>query len=633
MKLNQVFSSRISAASKRALAGAVLCAALQAQAQTPAGLQYVVTRIAGNGTNGFSGDGAAATSGELSGPSGIALDGAHSLYIADQFNQRIRQVPSSTGNINTIAGTGTAGYAGDTKAAISAQLSQPTGVILDSSGNYYIADAANNVIREVTTAGVINTVVGDNALGAGFAGDHGALLAAALSAPSAMAFDSAGNLYIADTGNNRVRKVSFSSNIITTVAGTGTPNYSGDGFPAINAALNAPRGLAFDSAGNLYIADSGNHAIRMVSASTQRISTVAGTGTLGYNGDNIPAATAQLNYPRGIALDSAGNIYIADSQNFRIRKISNGIINTIAGTGSPGEGGDGLYGFYAVFNFPTALVVDSSGNVLVADTGNNLIRKLTPVSSAGPPVINNGGIVGASLFGQFTQVAPGSWIEIYGTNLANNSRPWKTSDFKGSTAPQSLDGTSVTIGGQPAYVSYISPTQVNVQVPTTIASGPQRVIVTSPNGSSLPYILSLGPLEPGFFAPPQINLGGLQYVWGQLSDGSVALPATASVTGVASRPAKAGETMVLYGVGFGPVTPSIPAGQITGVSNQLAEAFHVQFGGVPATAIAYAGLAPGLVGLYQVNVTVPNVGAGDAIPITFTIANATGQQTLYTSVH
>ena len=631
MKLNQFSCSRIGASPKTALAAILMLAAWQAQAQPAPATQYVVTRFAGNGTKGFAGDGSAANAAELNAPVGLALDASHSLYIADQLNERIRQVVSSTGNINTIAGTGTAGYSGDTKAAINAELSQPSGVVVDSSGNYYIADSANSVIREVTAAGTISTIAGNISLGPGLSGDHGAPTSAQLNAPSALAFDAAGNLYISDTGNNVIRKVVFSQKIILTFAGTGKASYGGDGFPAANAGLNTPRGIAFDSAGNLYIADSANHAIRKVAASNQYISTVAGTGFLGYNGDNIAAASAQLNYPLGVAVDGAGNIFVTDSQNFRIREISNGIITTIAGTGQPGEGGDGLYGVYAVFQFPSAIIIDPSGNLFVADTGNNLVRELSPVASVGPPVINPGGIVGASAFGQFTEVAPGSWIEIYGQNLAVDRRTWQTSDFRGSSAPTSLDGTSVSIGGQPAYISFISPTQVNAQVPTTIATGPQRVIVTVGSSVSVPAILGIGPLEVGFYAPPSLSLNGVQYVWAQLPDGSIALPASASVTGTVSRPAKAGDTMVLYGVGFGPVTPAVPAGQMTPGENQLAETYHFEFAGVPAQ-VAYAGLSPGSVGLYQVNVVVPNVNPGDAIPITFTIANARSRQTLYTSV-
>ncbi len=626
MKLNQPFIFKtVAAATLLSLcAGPVLAQAV-----------YVTTTVAGNGTLGFSGDGAAATSAQLSSPVGLALDGALTLYIADEVNQRLRQVAAATQAIKTVVGNGTAGYSGDGSGGSTAELNAPMGVVVDSSGNFYIADSANNVIRKVTSSGSVSTIAGDNALGAGFSGDTIAPIDAQLSGPSAVALDAAGNLYIADTANNRVRKVTLTAStpVITTYAGSGGTNFSGDGLPATDASLNAPRGLAFDASGNLYIADSGNHAIRRVSAKTGLISTVAGTGTLGYNGDNIAATSAQLNYPLGVALDSSGNMYIADSQNFRIRKVVNGIMTTIAGTGHPGYGGDGLYSTSSLFNFPSSVVVDPNGRVFVADSANNVVRLLTPYAALlPPPVINPGGVVSASSFGQFTSVAPGGWIEIYGANLAADSRSWNTNDFQGVNAPTSLDGTSVTVGGEPAYVDFIGSQQVNVQVPTDIATGPQKVVMYTGAGQSLPYTIGVEPMQPGLYAPTNLNLSGMQYVWAQLSDGSLALPSSAS-SSAPSRPAKPGETMVMYGVGFGPVTPAIPAGQIVqqSQSNKLAEAFHMQFGGVPAT-VNYAGLAPQAVGLYQFNVVVPNVGAGSAIPVTFTVGNYPGQQTLYTAV-
>ncbi len=620
MKFNLVFVSK-------ALAMTVWLAASAAQAQS----LYVASTVAGNTTPGFAGDGGAATSAELNGPIGLAFDSAHTLYIADQLNQRIRQVAASTGSIASPVGNGTAGYTGDNAQGTAAELNNPSGVAVDSAGNFYIADSVNNVIRKVTPGDLITTVAGSNDFGAGFGGDGGAPLGALLNVPSAVALDSAGNLYIADTANNRVRKVSFSANTIVTVAGTGGANYTGDGFPAVNASLNSPRGIAFDSAGNLYIADSGNHAIRMVSASTHNITTVAGTGTLGYNGDGIPATKAQLNYPLGVAVNTAGSIYIADSQNFRIRKVTNNTIASIAGIGQPGYGGDGLYGQFAALKFPSSVLLDSNGNVYVGDTGNNVIRKLTPVPTIAPPVINTGGVVSASAFGQFKAVAPASWIEIYGQNLATATRSWASTDFQGNNAPQSLEGTYVTIGGQPAFISYIAGGQLNVQVPTNIATGPQVLEVNNSSGSSEAYQLAVEPLQPGLFAPSSTNINGTQYVWAQLTDGSLALPAGASA-GVPSREAKPGDIMVLYGIGFGPVTPTIPAGQIVQQSNQVAEPFHIQFAGVPAT-VAYAGLAPGSIGLYQFNVVVPNVGNSDTAPVTFTIGNYPGQQKLFTAIH
>jgi uncharacterized protein (TIGR03437 family) len=623
MKFNQTFLFKTVAAGLLPLvcAGPVLAQAV-----------YVTTTAAGNGSAGFAGDGSVAKDAELNSPVGLAMDGAQTLYIADELNHRIRQVAAATQIINSVVGNGTAGYSGDGAVGTAAELNSPLGVTVDSAGNFYIADSVNDVIRKVTPSDQISTVAGNQGLGGGYSGDTGAPLNATLNGPSALVFDAAGNLYIADTANNRVRKVSFSANTITTYAGSGGTSFSGDGLPAVDASLNAPRALAFDAAGNLYIADSGNHAIRMVSAKTQLMSTVAGTGTLGYNGDNIPATSAELNYPLGVTFDSAGNMYIADSQNFRIRKVVNGIMTTIGGTGQPGYGGDGLYSTQSLFSFPSSVLVDSTGKVYVGDSGNNVVRLLTPYATLlPPPLINTSGVVSASLFGQFGSVAPGSWIEIYGANLAVDSRSWNSNDFQGINAPTSLDGTSVTIGGQPAYVAFIGNQQLNVQVPSDIATGPQRIVVYTGAGQSAPIQpIAVEPLQPGLYAPATSKIGGMQYVWAQLGDGSIVLPSGASGS-APSRPAKVGEIVTMYGVGFGPVSPTIPAGQIVQQSNTLAERFNIQFGGVPAT-VSYAGLAPGAVGLYQFNVAVPNVGAGSAIPLTFTVANYTGQQTLYTAV-
>jgi uncharacterized protein (TIGR03437 family) len=237
-------------------------------------------------------------------------------------------------------------------------------------------------------------------------------------------------------------------------------------------------------------------------------------------------------------------------------------------------------------------------------------------------------VVSASAFGQFTSIAPGSWIEIYGSNLATRSLSWTAADFNGADAPTSLDGTTVTIGGQPAFIDYISPGQVNAQVPSAVAPGPQEVIVTTPTGSSAPYIATVNVQQPGLLAPSSFNLGGKQYVAAFLSDGATYVLPPGTISGLASRRAQVGDTITLYGVGFGAVTPDIPAGQVAQQSNALASPLHI-FLGQTEVSITYSGLSPGAVGLYQINFVVPNVPGSDTVALTFTLNGVTGRQTLY----
>ncbi len=275
--------------------------------------------------------------------------------------------------ITTVAGNGTAGYGGDDGPATSAQLDAPRGVAVDFSGNIYIADTQNDRIREVSTSGTITTVAGTGT--AGYSGDDGPATSAQLDGPQGVAADSSGNIYIADTQNDRIREVS-ASGTITTVAGNGTIGYGGDSGPATSAEMFDPCGVAVDSSRTIYIADTNNDRIREVSASGT-ITTVAGTGTAGYSGDDGPAASAELNVPQDVAVDSSGNIYIADTQNDRIREVSaSGTITTVAGTGTAGYGGDGGPAASAELNVPQGVAVDSSGNIYIADTQNDRIREV-----------------------------------------------------------------------------------------------------------------------------------------------------------------------------------------------------------------------------------------------------------------
>ena len=617
----------------RAIVFLTWAAALFAPAWCPA-QSYTITTVAGNNTAGNSGDGGAATAGQLNNPSAIAVDAARTLYIVDTLNDTIRQVQAS-GTISTAAGGPIANalvsWAGDGAAATSATLYSPCGVTVDRSGNFFIGDSGNNVIREVTRSnGFISTIAGDFSLGYGFSGDGASANLAQMDLPCGVALDSANNLYIADIKNNRIRKMSSPDGTMTTVAGGGVVGTLGDGGLAFLAELNGPRDVVVDSSGNLYISDSDNHRIRMVS--NGKIYTIAGNGVPGFAGDGDLAVNAQLNRPVGIALDGAGNLYIADSQNFRIRRIApSGVITTIAGNGRAGYSGDGGPATAAMLNFPSGVAVDAAGNVYISDTQNNVIRMLTPPANPGGlPTIFSGGVVTAEDFGGFPTVSPGSWIEIYGTNLASTARSWASSDFSYLLAPTSLSGTSVTIGGQPAFVGYISAGQVNVQLPSNVNPGVQQITVTTAAGTSAPYPVTVASVKPGLLAPKSFNIGGKQYVAATFPDGSYALPAGA-IPGVASRPAMPGDTVTLWGVGFGPVTPYIPAGQIAIGNSTLSLSFQVSFGSSQAN-LSYWGLAPDAVGLYQFNVVVPSVAANAATPLAFTLNGASGAQTLYIAV-
>jgi sugar lactone lactonase YvrE len=345
--------------------------------------QSIITTVAGNGTSGYSGDGGQATNAGLR-PLGITLDALGNLYICDIANNRIRKVNSS-GVITTIAGNGTMGYSGDGGQATDAEFFDPNTIAFDKAGNLYITDFENEVIRKViTSTGIINTIAGTGTLG--YSGDGGQATAAQLSSPVGIALDTAGNIYFSDEGNNDVRKITISTGIITTVVGTGTAGYNGDGSQATAAELYGPTILQFDISNNLYICDTHNSVIRKVITSTGIITTIAGNGTAGFSGDEGAATAAELNIPEGMTLDSLGNIYLSDALNNRVRKINTaGIIVTIAGIGpsaaSGSYGGDGGLAINAQLNVPAGLALDSHNNLYIAEDNNYRVRKVSNVSS------------------------------------------------------------------------------------------------------------------------------------------------------------------------------------------------------------------------------------------------------------
>ncbi len=622
----------------RGTAGLLAIAAVVLAPAVCLGQSYTISTFAGGGSlSGTAGDGGAATSAALGVAAGVAVDAAGNLYIADAGLSVIRRV-TPLGIISTVAGiSGFSGESGDGAAATKARLNLPAGVVLDAYGNMYIADQGNDLVRKVDTNGNISRLAGGGgnsslpAYGDGFQANQ-----AILASPQGVALDAAGNLYIADYGHHLVRKVAALDQTITTYAGNGNASpagggTSGDGGQATAAPL-VPAAIAVDANGNLYIADDVNHRIRLVNPKGI-ISTVAGNGSGLASGDNGPASAAGMNAPEGVAVDSVGNVFFADKLDHRVRMVSSGTITSIAGNGTLGSSGDGGAATSAQLNSPTGVAVDSYGRVYIADGANGYhssVRMLTPTGPA-VPSIKSGGVVSAGAFGGFSTVAPGSWIEIYGANLAVDSRQWAGSDFTGVNAPTALDGTFVTIGGQRAFVDYISPGQVNAQVPSNVATGAQPVIVNTAAGASSPASIAVAQQEPGLLAPASFIVGGKQYLVGLFSDGATYVLPPGAIAGVPSRRAQPGDIITLYGVGFGAVTPNIPAGQVVQQANTLNAPFHVFFGATEA-AVQYDGLAPSAVGLYQFNVVVPNVASSDTLPVTFTLGGVAGTQTLYTAV-
>jgi uncharacterized protein (TIGR03437 family) len=347
-----------------------------------------------------------------------------------------------------------------------------------------------------------------------------------------------------------------------------------------------------------------------------------------------PSATGQsVTFTARVGYTLTANTFPTGSVTFTDTKTHN-----LLGTANVQTSGNGLQEITAAAITTSlgggsyAVQAAYSGDSIYASSTSPIVNQtVSGPANSSLPAIAAGGVVSASQFGDFAPIAPGTWIEIYGSNLAADTYTWTSADFQGVNAPTSLDQTSVTIGGKPAFVGYISPGQVNVQVPSGLLAGQQPLTVTTPSGSSVPYMVNVNATQPGLFAPRSFSVGGKQYVMAIFPDwATFALPSGA-VSGLASRPAKPGDTITMWGIGFGPVIPDIPAGQIVQQNNTLAGALQIFIGGVPAQ-VQYSGLAPQAVGLYQFNVVVPNVTGSDTVPLTFTLGGVSGAQTLYVAV-
>ncbi|MEO6547417.1 MAG: T9SS type A sorting domain-containing protein [Ferruginibacter sp.] len=356
----------------------------------------IITTVAGTGTTGFTGDGGPATSATFNAINGVTVDKLGNIFIADSYNNRIRKI-NVAGIITTVAGNGGAGFTGDWAAATSAQVYRPVNIAFDTAGDLLITSSYR--VRKVTNAtGIIKTIAGSGS--GGYCGDGGQISAAQFYHPAGITADLFGNIFLVDRDNNRIRKIT-NTGVITTVAGNGKPGYNGDARLATSAQLNLPTAVAADAAGNLYISDYGNARIRKVTAATGLISTLAGTGTTGFNGDG-PGLTTKIFGPDGITVDAAGNVLFADQFNMRIRKITTaGLVVTVAGNGVAGFSGDGGSALLASLNWPKDVKTDLAGNLYIADRHNNRVRKVSTLgiitTVAGNGVAGYGGDNGSAV--------------------------------------------------------------------------------------------------------------------------------------------------------------------------------------------------------------------------------------------
>lgn len=560
-----------------------------------AGVSYsqTISTVAGNGAAAFSGDGGPATAAALNHPRGIAADAAGNIYIADSDNLRVRRIDAG-GRISTFAGNGIAGAAGDGGAATGASLSDATGVAIDAAGNLYIADAGNRRIRKVTPGGIITTFAGTGIQGS--AGDGGAATAAQLNRPTAVTLDSAGNLYIADSSNHRIRRVA-GNGTITTVAGNGRDAFAGDGGQATNASLSFPLGVAVDKSGNLYIADAGNNRIRRVTPAGV-ITTVAGDG-----------GTASLNIPSDIVFDAAGTLYIADSGNNRVRAVNPaGITTTIAGTGIDGFDGDGGPAASATLNFPWGLGMDLAGNLYIGDRANNRIRKigLGIVTTEKQPVLPADSIVNGASFAR-GPVAPGSIVSIFGSDFADG-----VIVAKDLPLPTTLGNTSVTFNGVAAPLFAVTPGQINAQVPFETSTGNAIVQVRRGSLASESRNVAVALVSPGIF------------VMDQGTKAAAMLHGDTYALVDASTPARPGEPVLIYTTGLGPLKIPVRSGEGGPGAAPFADTVLlpvVTIGGLQASVI-YSGLAPGLAGLYQLNVQIPAGTQPGNLPVQVSVNGA-----------
>ena len=557
------------------------------------GTAQTITTVAGTGVLGYSGDGGLATAASLNNPRGLAVDAAGNVYVADVNNAVIRKI-STSGVITTVAGTGAAGYSGDGGAAIFAQLNGPQAVAVTGSGNLIIADTENRRIRMVDSSGTITTIAGTGT--EGYSGDGGAATQAMLHQAMDLAVDASGNIYFADSTGQRIRKIA-TNGIITTVAGNGTAGFSGDTGPALSAELNFPVSVALDSSNNLYVADANNFRIRMVNP-TGTIVTIAGNGTEGFSGDGGAAGSAEINYVYGVRVTASGAMYFADASNNRVRMVVNGTINTLAGTGADGFSGDGGAAVNAMLNFPWFIAVNTSGNLVISDSKNDRVRLVTLATALAPPVLSPNGAVNAASYASATSangaLAPGSIVAIFGANLANAAV-----GAANLPLPTTLASTTVTMNGTSVPLFFASSGQVNAQVPYGTSNGQVSIQLNNGSGSST-QTATVVSAAPGVFTTSSNGSGTGVFLH-------------ANYTAVTSaNPAQPGETVLIYCTGLGGTNPPVSSGAAAPTNPPATTVITptVTIGGISAF-VSFSGLAPGFAGLYQINAQVPTgISAG-----------------------
>ena len=565
--------------------------------------QPTIKLIAGGNALSPLGDGGPAVNAFIGQMGNVTVDPAGNLYIWDTTDLRIREV-NTAGIISSVTAT-----IGQLK-----EIGRGGGLATDSAGNLYIADTMAYLVRKVDTSGVMTTIAGNGMAGiSGTNGNGGQATSVPICSPNGVATDHAGNVYFGSSICGTVRKID-PSGVLSTYAGTGA-SFAGS--------LGVPWGVAVDNSGNMYVVDDavGTRVYKVTASGA--ITVIAGNGTSGFSGDGGPATSAQLFEARSVAVDAAGNVYIADTGNLRVRRVdTSGIITTVAGGGSAlvQDGGP-----------PTGVNVgavdvaeDSSGNLYIY--GGNRVYKVSGLpggaTPAAPAISPNCVVNGASFQ---PGVMANSWVTIQGMNLAPRTDDWSNSIVNGAL-PTSLDGVSVTMGGKLAYVYYISPGQLNVLAPD-VPTGPLTVAVTTAGGTSANFATTAGAYGPSFFLWP-----GNQVV-ATRQDYSYAVKAGtfAGATTVAAMP---GEVIILWATGFGPTTPAAPVGMATPASGSYPTASPptITVGGT--TAIVYgAALASGSAGLYQIAIQVPPTLADGDWPIQASIGGVLSPAGTILTVH